>query len=191
MRYDPSRGYDAIANDYVAARSGVGSGVIARWAKTLPAGGAVLDVGAGSGVPLTERLIEAGLDVSAIDASPKMVAAFKARFPDIPVACETAEASSFFGRPFDGVLAIGLIFLLTESAQRQALAGMATALKTGGSLLYSAPRQACEWIDVLTNEPSRSLGDAVYRETLSVHGLNAGATYEDEGGNFYYEAWKR
>ena len=39
----------------------------------------VLDVGAGSGEPLTAELIKAGFDVSAIDASPKMVAAFRSQ----------------------------------------------------------------------------------------------------------------
>ena len=105
---DLSNGYDAVSEAFIRVRSSTtGVAVLRKWMMTLPRAGSVLDVGAGSGEPLTAELIKAGFDVSAIDASPKMVAALQRRFPNIEVACEAAEDSCFFNRSFDGVLAVG------------------------------------------------------------------------------------
>ncbi|WP_306127205.1 class I SAM-dependent methyltransferase, partial [Roseitalea sp. MMSF_3516] len=92
---DTSNGYEAVADTFVAARSGstTGLAIIRQWAASLPAGGTVIDIGCGSGEPVTVALIDAGLTVSALDASPALVAAFRQRFPDVEVACEPAERS--------------------------------------------------------------------------------------------------
>ncbi|WP_291179896.1 bifunctional 2-polyprenyl-6-hydroxyphenol methylase/3-demethylubiquinol 3-O-methyltransferase UbiG [Erythrobacter sp.] len=185
---DPSFGYDGVADAYCAARSSIGREVVETWAAQLPEGGAVLDVGAGSGDPMTPVLLEAGLDVFAIDASPRLVALYRERFPEARIACEPAETSPFFARTFDGVLAIGLVFLLPEARQRVVLAKMARALNSGGSLLFSAPQQMVSWDDALTGRPSRSLGETGYREILHDEGLDVVATSSDEGSNHYYHA---
>lgn len=176
----------------MALRSDVGRDVVAAWAQRLPKGGAVLDVGAASGERLVPVLQDAGLEVFALDASSAMVAAFKARFPNIPVACEAAEDSSFFGRQFDGVMAIGLVFLLREASQRELFRRIAEdALKPGASLLFSAPFQACAWTDVLTGEPSTSLGAQSYHSILARHAMKVIQTHTDEGGNRCFEAGRR
>ena len=172
------------------ARSLAGVEVVRAWARRLPQGGAVLDVGAGSGEPLTAILIEEKLNVCAIDASPKMVAAFRKRFPDIPVACEPVESSHFFKRPFDGVLAVGLVFLFSAEGQRALIARMTTALNSGGRLLFSAPHQTGAWNDMITGRSSLSLGVDEYRRLMTDAGLTIIGDHEDESGNFYYEAQK-
>ncbi|MBK5910294.1 hypothetical protein CCR85_02155 [Rhodothalassium salexigens] len=191
MPHDRSHGYEAVAEHYMAVRSDVGRDVVADWAQRLAEGGAVLDVGAGSGEPTVPILQYADLKVFALDASPAMVDALKTRFPNIPVACEAAEDSSFFDRQFDGVMAIGLVFLLTEAKQRDLLRRLADVLEPVGSLLFSAPYQACTWTDVLTGEPSTSLGAQTYRSILAHHGMKVIQTYTDEGGNHYFEAEKQ
>ncbi|WP_245998967.1 class I SAM-dependent methyltransferase [Eilatimonas milleporae] len=189
---DTSNGYDAIAEQFMhhRLRSSVGLATIRTWAASLPRGGAVLDVGAGSGEPLTAALIEAGFDVAAVDASPAMVAAFRRRFPDVAIACEPAERSRFFDRAFDGVLAIGLVFLLPGDSQRNLVHRMAATLKPGGRLLFSAPRQVCVWDDLLTGRPSSSLGADAYRRIVDGAGLRLVGEHVDEGENHYYEARK-
>ena len=187
---DRSQGYDAVTEEFIGLRSAIGLAIVRKWAASLPRGGAVLDVGAGSGAPLTAALIEDGFDVCAVDASPTMVAAFRRRFPGVEVACEPAEGSRFFERRFDGVLAIGLVFLLPEESQRDLLRRMAGALKPGGSLLFSAPRQVCAWDDRLTGRPSSSLGAEAYCRILADSGLQLVEQHVDEGGNHYYEARK-
>lgn len=157
------------------------------WARSLPRGAAVLDLGCGSGVPISETLIEEGLTVYGVDASPALVAAFRQRFPHAPVACEPVEHSRFFDRSFEGVVAVGLILLRAE-VQRDLIGRVARALKPGGRFLFTSPAQACTWPDNLTGRPSRSLGADVYKAIAADAGLTVVAEYTDEGENHYYDA---
>lgn len=191
MPEDTSNGYEAVAEEFMRVRSPHGLAVVRNWAGSLPRGGSVLDIGAGSGEPVTAALIEQGFDVYAIDASPAMVAAFQRRFPGVEVACEPAEHSRFFGRTFDGALAIGLIFLLPEESQRALINKVAGVLNPGGKLLFSAPRQICTWDDLLTGQPSTSLGAEAYHRVLARSGMRLIKEQADEGGTHYYEAQKR
>lgn len=191
MPDDPSEGWDALAQRFMQMRSGVGAGLVRNWAiAQLSAGSAIVDVGCGSGVPIAEALMEAGFAVSGIDASPRLVAAFHARFPDAPVACEAAQLSAFFDRTFDAAVCVGLIFLLSEADQAALIGRVAQALKPGGRFLFTAPLQVCEWRDNLTGRLSRALGQAAYTALLEACGLSLVASHHDEGGNHYYEAIK-
>lgn len=190
MTVDESNGWDAVAEAYMSARSTIGLATVRQWAASLPAGGSILDIGAGSGEPLAAALIDEGFVISAIDASSAMVAAFQRRCPDVEVVCEPVERSRLFDRAFDGALAIGLVFLLPEDSQRDLIPRMAAALKPGGRLLFSAPREACVWDDLLTGQPSSSLGADEYRRILAGAGLHLVSEHVDEGENHYYEAYK-
>jgi len=117
---DRSNGYEAIAGEHMVRREqrSIGVDAVRQWARSLAPGTAILDLGCGHGIPLAKALIDDGFVVHGIDASPVMVAAFGRRFPHSPASCEPVEESRYFGRSFDGVLAWGLMFLLTEDAQR-------------------------------------------------------------------------
>lgn len=174
----------------MAARSDVGVYVVRRWAGHLPPEGAVVDIGCGFGEPVTRTLVEAGLKVWGVDASPTLAAEYQRRFPHCPVACEAAEQSDLFGVQFDGAVAVGLMFLLPDGDQRRLIGRVARALKPGGRFLFSAPRQACEWTDVLTDRSSRSLGEEDYRQALDAAGLALVSQSTDAGGNHYFDATK-
>jgi 2-polyprenyl-3-methyl-5-hydroxy-6-metoxy-1,4-benzoquinol methylase len=192
---DPSNGYQRMAPDFIAGRGrrhgGVGASVVGAWARALPQGAAILDLGCGTGVPISETLVDAGFRVYGVDAAPAMVAAFSARFPELAVQCAAAEDSDFFGREFDGIVAWGLIFLLDADSQRRLLAKMAGALRTDGSMLFTAPRAACSWLDIMTGEASTSLGLDEYRRELEAAGLTLIGTEIDAGENHYYMTVKR
>lgn len=189
-----ANGYERVAAEFLARRGkagtsgGVGTSHVRTWARSLSPGAEVLDLGCGSGWPITKVLIDAGLRVSAVDASPTLVAAFRHNFPDVPVACETVEESTFFGGRFDAALAWGLWFLLPVSAQRDLPRRLAAILRPGGRLLMTAPAQALTWLDGMTDEESRSLGAETYRELLTEAGFLVAREYEDEGENHYYDA---
>lgn len=185
---DRSNGWEAVADRLIAERSRIGAETVRSWCRELPAGATVLDLGCGAGVPVSESLIDEGCRVYGIDASPTLVEAFRRRFPEVPVACEPAEESDFFGRSFDGVVAIGLIFLLSPEAQRQVIRRVATALNPRGRFLFTAPTQVATWTDLMTGRPSISLGDSAYRETLAEAGLEILGELVDEGENHYYDA---
>lgn len=190
-------GYEAIAAQWLAKRGNpasrdraIGVDEVRRWARSLPSGGNVVDVGCGPGVPLTTVLIEEGLRAYGVDASATFVAAFQRNLPEVPVACASALDFDFFGRTFDAVLAVGLIFLMHEEEQRQLLRVFARILKGGGRLLFTAPAPPCTWVDVMTGLPSVSLGAEEYRRELALAGLNVLAEFEDVGENHYFDAQK-
>jgi len=79
---NPSNGYDALAEEFIVSRAvHVGVATVRGWSRALPAGATVLDLGCGSGVPVSSTLMDEGLIVYGLDASPRMVAAFRSRFP--------------------------------------------------------------------------------------------------------------
>lgn len=193
MDEQDANGYEQIAGVYIAGRGSrprlgdaVGAAIVQAWARAFPSGATVLDLGAGPGEPSTRILQEAGLASWAIDASATMVAAFRERFPGVAIEHNTVEASDYFSRTFDGVLAWGLLFLLTPAAQARVIEKVADALKPGGRFLFTAPREPVAWLDAMTRRPSRSLGAAEYQRLLGNVGLTCVAEAEDEGGNHYY-----
>lgn len=187
---DKSNGYDAITGLYLQQRGGIGSTTVSHWAATFPPGAAVIDLGCGTGFPVTSILAAAGLQVYAVDAAASMVALVQARFPEVTVACEAIEESLFFNRTFDGIISIGVMFLLPAAQQRLCIQKMAAALNPGGKLLFTAPLEKTTWTDVLTLRSSLSLGAVAYRDLLVTAGLTIGEELEDEGGNHYYAANK-
>ncbi|WP_206185436.1 bifunctional 2-polyprenyl-6-hydroxyphenol methylase/3-demethylubiquinol 3-O-methyltransferase UbiG [Sphingosinicella sp. CPCC 101087] len=191
MTEDRSAGWDAVADRFMAVRSTAGVEIVRRWAARLPPGGAVLDVGCGSGVPISEALIGEGFELFGVDASPRLVSAFRRRLPTATVACEAAEDSPFFHREFDGAVTIGFLFLLPAANQRKIIGRIASALKPGGRFLFSAPLEACEWTDILTGRLSLSLGSEAYCQALDAAGMDLGDSYVDEGENHYFDARRR
>jgi SAM-dependent methyltransferase len=187
---DESNGYDGIAEIYIQSRgravNGIGASTARAWARTFNKGSVILDLGCGTGIPVTKILLELGLKPYAVDASPKMVEDFRQNLPDVPVACEAVERSTFFNRSFDGIIAVGLLFLLPEETQRALIPKIAAALNHGGKLLFTAPLDKHEWKDVMTQQPSLSLGEEQYRTLMVNSGLSLGEEYRDEGGNHYY-----
>ena len=163
---------------------------MAEWSQLLAPGATILDLGCGTGVPISQTLIERGFKVYGVDASASMITAFRARFPTVPLECAAAEDSDFFGRTFDGVVAWGLFFLLDAGVQRKLIQKVGAILPSGGRLLFTAPSQVCSWLDAMTGRTSISLGHEAYRGALDVEGMSLVETRVDEGENFYYSAQK-
>jgi SAM-dependent methyltransferase len=136
-------------------------------------------------------LLDEGLVAYALDASPKMVEDFRQNFPNTPVACESVERSRFFNRSFDGIISVGLMFLLSAETQRAVIPKMAAALNPGGRLLFTAPLYKMEWKDAMSEQVSRSLGADQYRELITNSGLSMINEVDDEGGNHYFNALRQ
>lgn len=191
MPEDRSSGWEDVAEQFIARRCpDVGLSTVIDWAGSLEPGASLVDIGCGSGLPISAALVERGFTVAGIDASPTLAAAYRSNFPDALVACEAAEDSTFFGQSFDGALAIGLVFLLPEQAQHRLLGNVAAVLRPGGRFLFTAPEQACEWNDLMTGRRSVSLGAREYEKILAGEGLTCVAGRIDEGENHYFEAIK-
>ena len=193
---DRSNGYEGVAAHFLAGRgrapsTAIGAREVRDWARTLLPGATVIDLGCGSGLPITKALISEGLTVYAIDASASLVEAFRRNLPQSTVACEPVEESSFFGRRFDGVIAWGLIFLLEPEEQRRLIRRIGDTLVAGGRLLFTAEAEPLVWKDAMTGLQSRSLGANEYRRLLSESGLLVLREYEDVGQNYYFDNVKQ
>ena len=185
---DAADGYERHAAAFRAARSGVGAGVAAAFARRLRPGAAVLEIGPGFGWPVTDALVARGLRVFAVEPAPRLAAMLEDRLPGVTLRRERAEASDLFARRFDGAVMVGVLFLLEEDAQRALLRRVARTLSPGGRLLFSAPWQDGVWQDAVTGVPCRSVGAEAYEAILSAAGAVVVGRHLDEGGNHYVEA---
>ena len=193
---DRSTGYEAVAEQFLAHRArnasiGIGVQEVRKWARTIPPGSSVIDLGCGPGFPLTAVLVEEELEVFAVDGAPTFVAAFQRNFPDIPILCEAVQNSRIFDRSFDAALAWGLIFLLKVEEQHRLIPRFSEILAPGGRLLFTSPARPASWIDAMTGLESVSLGAEKYKALLDTAGLTVLDEYEDEGQNHYFDAFKR
>lgn len=192
MKNDPSNGYEAVARDFMAIRSKspIGTETVRSWASSLEPEAMILDLGCGNGIPISEALVNDGYTLYGIDASPTLIRSFREHFPDLKVICEPVETSNFFELKFDGVVAWGLIFLLSESVQTELIHRVSTILNPGGQFLFTSPEAGCTWTDRLTGKESRSLGAEKYERLLASAELSLTGNKTDEGDNYYYYAKK-
>jgi SAM-dependent methyltransferase len=193
---DRSNGYEAISEEFLARRgsgrsTGIGVKEVRNWARTLPRGSSVIDLGCGPGFPLTVMLVDEGLHVFGVDAAPSFVAAFQRNLPGIPIICEAAQESRLFDRTFDAVLTWGLMFLLHAEDQHRLVQRFAEILEPGGRLLFTSTAKPAVWNDAMTGLESLSLGAEQYRNLLGAVGISVVEEYEDEGENHYFDAFKK
>jgi cyclopropane fatty-acyl-phospholipid synthase-like methyltransferase len=194
---DRSNGYEAVSREFLARRgsgstrsTAIGVKEVRRWAKTLPRGSSVIDLGCGPGFPITAVLVEEGLDVFGVDAAPSFVAAFQRNLPGIPILCEAVQDSRFFARTFDAVLAVGLMFLLNAEDQHRLIESFAEMLVPRGRLLFTSTAKPRVWNDAMTGLESTSLGAEQYGKLLSAVDLLVAEEYEDIGESHYFDAVK-
>jgi SAM-dependent methyltransferase len=164
---------------------------VRKWAKTLPRGSSVIDLGCGPGFPLTAVLVEEGLQLFGVDAAPSFVAAFQRNLPGTPIVCESVLESRLFDRTFDAVLSIGLMFLLKAEEQHRLIQRFPQILVPGGRLLFTAPAKPAVWNDAMTGLESISLGAEEYRKLLGAAGISVTEEYEDVGQNHYFDGFKQ
>jgi SAM-dependent methyltransferase len=193
---DRSNGYEAVSNEFLAGRgsrsqsTGIGVKEVRKWARRLPRGSSVIDLGCGPGFPITVVLVEEGLRTFGVDAAPSFVAAFQRNLPGTPVICEAVQDSTFFDRKFDSVLAWGLMFVLNAEDQHRLVQRFAEILVPGGRLLFTSLAQSGVWTDGMTGLESLSLGAEQYRKMLAAVGISVTEEYEDEGESHYFDAFK-
>ncbi len=180
------------ALDFLDARdkSTIGADVVARWARELPVGADVIEIACGGGYPVSRVLVDSGVNLWAIDASPTLLEQFRLRFPNVPTRCSLALESDYFGKEFGAAVAIGLLFLLEEAGQLAFLRRVSEILLPGGRFLFTAPIQTGVWRDTCTGQECRSLGRVRYVQTLEDAGFCLIGTHVDEGQNNYYDVQK-
>jgi SAM-dependent methyltransferase len=189
---ESAKAYEAHAHEFLRGRdtSPIGIRVVDEWSRSLRTGATVIELACGGGYPITRVLNAAGLQLWAVDSSPTLVAEFRSRFPTIPVQCAKVQETDFFGCKYEGAIAIGLLFLLSESDQATLISRVAEILVPSGRFLFTAPIEVGIWTDMNTGIECRSLGRDSYEGFLTNAGFRIVATHTDKGANNYYDTEK-
>lgn len=111
-------------------------------------------------------MLKDGYTLYGIDSSETMISSYRKHFPELTVACESVETSDYFNLKFDGVVAWGLMFLLSENIQAELIRKVSNILNPGGQFLFTSPKEMCNWTDVMAGVESRSLGAELSLTTI-------------------------
>ena len=184
--------YDLIAEWYATDRDhGTGIPEVTALADSLPRGATVLDVGCGTGIPVTRALVAAGHAVLGVDSSTEMLRRFQVNCPGTQYLHAAIQSCDLEGRTFDAAVAWGVIFHLTREDQVRAFETIARAVKPGGPFLFTAGDEDGS-IDgqPMNGVPFRYHSFSVegYGEVLGKSGFTLVETHVDPGGNIYYLA---
>lgn len=147
---------------------------IDAFAKELPRGGRVLDLGCGGGHPVARFLVEQGLRITGVDASPEMIALARDRMPDQEWI--TADMRRLaLNRRFDGILAWDSYFHLAPEAQRSLFAVFDAHAGDHAVLMFNTGPAEGESSSTFTFETEplyhASLAPAEYRALLDRNGF--------------------
>jgi 2-polyprenyl-3-methyl-5-hydroxy-6-metoxy-1,4-benzoquinol methylase len=113
--------------------------------KTISPGGSILDVGCGTGEPIAKYFIEKGYQVTGIDASEKMIALCKERFPQSHWILNDMRTLNL-REQFNIVIAWHSLFHLPHADQQRTLKLLASFVKLEGLLVFtSGPEYLEHW----------------------------------------------
>lgn len=149
----------------------------------LPAGGRILDVGCGAGEPISEYFIKRGFALTGLDASPKMLAISRNRFPTASW-IEMDMRQLKLDTKFDGIVSWDGFFHLNQEEQRQVLVLFAEHLNPDGSLLLTIGHESGEVTGTVEGEEvyHSSLAPDEYKAILNKIGFEkVELVLEDEG----------
>lgn len=150
-----ARGYDRIADRYLAWSSD--HSVRLRWMgefrSALPPPARVLDLGCGAGVPVAQRLVEAGYEVTGIDVSPDQIARATANVPGATFLVGSMTETEFDPASFDGVFSTYAITHVPRIVHTEVFRRIHGWLRPGGVFVASlgaadSPDWVGEWLGV-------------------------------------------
>jgi ubiquinone/menaquinone biosynthesis C-methylase UbiE len=100
--------------------------------ENAPASPHILELGCGSGIPITRMLLNRGAQVVANDISTKQLEIARVRCPQATLIPGDMAALSFEPESFDGVISFYAIFHLPRAEQKGMLSSICSWLKPGG-----------------------------------------------------------
>lgn len=147
----------------------------------------MLDLGCGSGRPIAAYLVEQGLRVTGVDASPSLIALAGERLPDQDFRVADMRGLEL-GRRFAGIIAWDSFFHLSPDDQRAMVPVFAAHAAPGSLLLFNTGPSAGEAIGSYRGDPlyHASLAPEDYRALLAASGFevlaHAAEDWAEAGG---------
>jgi SAM-dependent methyltransferase len=143
-----------------------------RFIAALPNGGTVLDLGCGSGSPVALHMVERGLHVTGVDASPTLISLCRDRLPNQEWLVADMRSLAL-GRQFAGVLAWDSFFHLKPDDQRGMFKIFATHAARSAILMFNTGPARGEGIGCYRGDPlyHASLDAAEYETLLTGSGF--------------------
>jgi ubiquinone/menaquinone biosynthesis C-methylase UbiE len=130
------RGYDAIAERYLATRSSGGDvALLSQLVARLSSGDAVLDAGCGAGVPVMRELAGAEMRVVGIDLSSTQLELARSRVPAADLAHADLISLPFRDRSFDALVSFYAVIHVPRAYHRAVFAEFRRVLRPGGIAL--------------------------------------------------------
>lgn len=138
----------------------------------VPAETAILDIGCGSGQPISRYLIEYGHSVTGVDSAPEMIALCRENFPGGDWRVGDMRRLSL-AQTFGGIVAWDSFFHLDPDAQRAMFPLFRTHAAPRAALLFTTGPGAGEAIGTLCGEPlyHASLAGEEYVALLAANGF--------------------
>jgi 2-polyprenyl-3-methyl-5-hydroxy-6-metoxy-1,4-benzoquinol methylase len=142
------RGYDALSVRY---EQWGGETKYRPWLSELreriPAGGAVLDLGCGSGLPVARDLAAVGYRVTGVDISEVQIRRARELVPQAEFVRADVTAIDFTPASFDAVICLFVLIHLPLEDQPPLLAGIASWLRPGGLFVATTGYRAWTGVD--------------------------------------------
>lgn len=131
-------GYDRVAESYLASKNPEDPTTLAvldELAAELPPGAAVLDLGCGTGVPVTRRLAARGFALTGVDISARQLALARRHVPTAAFVKADMAALTFGGETFEAVVAFYSIIHVPRVEHAALIEKVYRWLKPGGFFL--------------------------------------------------------
>ena len=136
-------GYDAVSERYRSDDGAIPAmfgpdhrpGWIAEVAPLVPAGGRVLDLGCGCGIPVARDLVERGFEVLGVDLSPVQVERARRLVPGADLRCADMVELDLPPGSFDLVVCLYALFHLPVDEQPAVVGSIHRWLRPGGRIL--------------------------------------------------------
>ena len=181
--------YEANARAYDAKRSRALAEAqwLRRFARALPQGARVLDLGCGSGLPISGWLIDKGFQLTGLDFAPAMLDICRTRWPDGDWRLGDIRTLDL-PETFQGIIGWDSVFHLSPDEQRAALPVLARHLEPGGVLVVTVGHEAGEVTGTVEGNTvyHASLAPAEYAQILEANNLRlTGFLAEDPDCDFH------
>lgn len=175
--------YDRHAEywDRVRGRNLLEKPCLDKFLAQLQPGASILDIGCGSGEPISCYLIEKGCHVTGVDSSPNLIGICKSRFPSQNWIVADMRTLAL-NRRFDGILAWDSFFHLCPEDQRKMFSTFKSHAEPGTILMFTSGSSHGEAIGEFQGEAlyHGSLDSSEYRLLLNKNGFEVLSHVVDE-----------